>query len=139
MKQQTRGALRQTARWIGLSLLLSLLWVQLLVLSGCAGFRAARLYQQGTHALNTGHSELAVRDLREAARLAPEASEISNHLGLALAATGHHTEALAAFERAVDLDCSNAAAAQNLAAARALRDERTVGPEAVRVRTAGEP
>jgi Flp pilus assembly protein TadD len=60
---------------------------------------------------------LALADLSEAARLAPQASEIQNHLGLALAETGHHDRAVAAFERAVRLDCRNVAALENLAAA----------------------
>ncbi len=98
-----------------------------LVLVGCTGFRAARLYQQGTAALNTGDAETAISQLGEAARLEPGASEIQNHLGLALAETGQHAKALAAFRRAVNLDCSNVAAARNLAAARAAaRDRRAL-------------
>ncbi len=88
-------------------------------LAGCASFRAARLYQQGTAALNGGHPERALELLERAGRLEPGASEIQNHLGLVLAATGQHEKALSAFQRAVDLDCSNSAAVQNLAAARA--------------------
>ena len=49
----------------------------------------------------------------------PHASEVQNHLGAAYAAEGRDAEALAAFERAVALDCDNAAAQQNLRAARA--------------------
>ncbi len=88
-------------------------------LAGCASFRAARLYQQGTAALNGGHPERALELLERAGRLEPGASEIQNHLGLVLAVTGQHEKALSAFQRAVDLDCSNSAAVQNLAAARA--------------------
>ena len=113
------------------------------LLSGCAGFRAAHLYRDGTRALDAGESDRAVDTLREAARLAPQASEIQNHLGLALAATGHPVEALAAFERALDLDCSNAAAARNLVATRnqviSLLDELPSEVEINAVRIDGEP
>jgi tetratricopeptide (TPR) repeat protein len=88
-------------------------------LAGCTGFRAARLYQEGTEALNAGDSELAIIRLGEAEQLEPEASEIHNHLGLAYAAAGQHEQALSAFQKAVDLDCSNAAANHNLSAAQA--------------------
>ena len=90
-----------------------------LELAGCAGFRAARLYQEGTLALNAGDPELAVIRFSEAGRLQPEASEIQNHLGLAFAASGQHAKALSAFQWAVDLDCSNEAAVRNLTAAQA--------------------
>lgn len=82
--------------------------------SGCASFRGARLYQSGTAALDRGDTGLAVARLERAARLAPEASEVQNHLGLAYAAAGREADALAAFRRAVDLDCENGAALQNL-------------------------
>ncbi len=105
-------------------------------LVGCTGFRAARLYQQGTAALNAGDAVAAISQLGEAARLQPEASEIQNHLGLALVETGQHAKALAAFRRAVDLDCSNVAAARNLAAARAAdRNRRALA----KVEPTGEP
>jgi len=101
------------------------------------------LYRDGTRALDAGESDRAVDTLREAARLAPQASEIQNHLGLALAATGHPVEALAAFERALDLDCSNAAAARNLVATRnqviSLLDELPSEVEINAVRIDGEP
>lgn len=89
--------------------------------AGCTGFRAARLYQEGTVALNAGDAEFAIVRLGEAERLEPDASQIQNHLGLAFAATGQHEKALSAFQRAVDLDCSNAAAVHNLAAAESGR------------------
>ena len=92
-----------------------------LSVAGCTGFRAARLYQEGTEALNAGNAELAIVRLGEAEQLEPDASEIQNHLGLAFAATGQHEKALSAFQRAVDLDCSNAAAVHNLAAAQSSR------------------
>ncbi len=79
---------------------------------------AAGLYRDGTRALGEGRPVQALTQLREAARLMPETSEIQNHLGLAMAANGRHADAFVAFERAVELDCTNAAAAQNLEAAR---------------------
>ena len=89
-------------------------------LVGCQSFRAARLYQRGTAALSAGQSEDAISALDRAGQLAPGASEIQNHLGLAFASAGQHEKALSAFQRAVDLDCSNSAAAHNLVVARAL-------------------
>jgi Flp pilus assembly protein TadD len=82
--------------------------------AGCASWRAARLYQGGTDALDRGAAAEAVVDLERAASLRPEASEIWNHLGLAYAAAGRSPEARRAFERAVALDCENAAARHNL-------------------------
>jgi Flp pilus assembly protein TadD len=84
---------------------------------GCATFQAARLYRQGSDALERGEVERAVADLERAAALAPHASEIQNHLGLAYAASGREEDALRAFRRAVELDCDNRQALQNLAAA----------------------
>jgi Flp pilus assembly protein TadD len=81
---------------------------------GCAGFRGARLYQTGSGALERGETARAIGDLERAARLVPQASEVHNHLGLAYAQGGRDREALGAFERAVELDCDNAAAAHNL-------------------------
>jgi Flp pilus assembly protein TadD len=81
---------------------------------GCAGYRGARLYQSGSVALDRGDTARAIGDLERAARLVPHASEVHNHLGLAYAQAGRDREALGAFERAVALDCDNAAAAHNL-------------------------
>ena len=92
--------------------------------SGCASFRAAQLYRSGTAELNRGQVERAVVDLSAAVELARDASEIHNHLGLALAGIGDHGGALAEFERAVELDCRNAAAAENLDVARRNEDQR---------------
>jgi len=89
-----------------------------IAISGCASHRAAMLYRDGTRELDAGRHEQARARLEEAARLAPDASQIQNHLGLALAAGGDHAAALAAFERAVELDCDNASASRNLEAAR---------------------
>ena len=92
-----------------------------LLLSGsaCATYRASRLYESGTRALDRGDASAALADLERAAALVPEASEIQNHLGLAYAEAGRHGEALEAFRRAVALDCDNQAAQHNLRAAEA--------------------
>lgn len=92
---------------------IALLWG----LAGCASLEAARLYRSGTRALDRGDPQRAVADLERAAELAPQASEVQNHLGLAYSAAGREDEARDAFARAVDLDCDNAAARENLAAA----------------------
>ena len=85
---------------------------------GCASVEGLRHFEAGTAALDRGDSALAVAELERAATLVPEASEVQNHLGIAYDAAGRHADALAAFERAVALDCDNRAAAANLAAAR---------------------
>lgn len=85
-----------------------------LLLGGCTSYRGARLYQSGSAALDRGDFAGAVQDLERAAELVPHASEIQNHLGLAYAGEGRDAEALLAFERAVALDCDNAAASRNL-------------------------
>ena len=87
--------------------------VAVLVL-GCSSFRAARLYQSGTSALDRGDTTQAITELERAAEIVPEASEVQNHLGLAYQAAGRKRDAESAFRRAVALDCDNAAAAQNL-------------------------
>lgn len=92
--------------------------------AGCAAgplasWQGARLYASGSRALEAGEPARAVRELERAAALVPHASEVQNHLGAAYAAQGREAEALAAFERAVELDCDNAAAQRNLRAARA--------------------
>lgn len=89
------------------------------LVSGCATLEGYRHFQLGTAALDRGEPARAVAELELAARLAPERSEIFNHLGIAYAAVGRPRDALTAFERAVALDCDNHAAAANLAAARA--------------------
>jgi Flp pilus assembly protein TadD len=85
-----------------------------LQLAGCVSWRAAQLYQSGTAALDAGSTERALSDLERAALLQPRASEIQNHLGLAHLAAGDLEAAGAAFERAIQLDCDNAAARRNL-------------------------
>lgn len=93
---------------LGLSLLL-----------GCNSVEGYRHFQAGTGALDRGDAAVAVVELERAAALAPEQSEIFNHLGLAYAAAGRRGDALFAFERAVALDCDNRAAAANLRAVQA--------------------
>jgi Flp pilus assembly protein TadD len=83
-------------------------------LFGCSAIEGARLYREGTHALERGDVASAVRALESASERAPEASEVQNHLGLAYLASGRRGDALRAFERAVELDCDNAAARHNL-------------------------
>ncbi len=102
---------------------LALLLVLAPALGGCASFEAARLYRSGTAALDDGAPERAISDLERAASLAPEASEVQNHLGLAYAAVGRSGDAERAFRRAALLDCDNAAAQQNLRAAELRRAE----------------
>ena len=89
----------------------------LLTVPGCLTWRGSRLYQSVTAALDGGDARRAVSDLEEAALLVPDSSEIHNHLGLAYAMLGREDEALAAFQSAVELDCDNAAAQENLRAA----------------------
>ena len=115
--------------WTVVGSLSWLIVLSLLVLSfsGCASFRAAQFYQSGTQALDRGDSETAIRDLEAAEALAPEVSEIQNHLGLAYLDAGRLGEARLAFARAVELDCENDAAQRNLDAVRratSVRDPR---------------
>lgn len=88
-------------------------------LAGCASFEAMRAFQRGTAALDRGQAVLAVDELERAAALAPEASAVQNHLGIAYEAAGRPADALRAYERAVALDCENQAASRNLAALQA--------------------
>jgi Flp pilus assembly protein TadD len=101
-----------------LALALALLLSAALAL-GCATWRGARLYASGSEALERGETARAVADLEQAAQLVPHASEVQNHLGLAYAAAGRPDDARHAFERAVELDCDNEAAARNLHRAQA--------------------
>ena len=89
----------------------------LVALPACASYQGARLYRSGSLALERGDAAVAIRDLEQAARLVPQASEVRNHLGLAYQSAGRDADALAAFRSAVELDCDNAAAQANLAAA----------------------
>ncbi len=92
----------------------------LLLSSACASYRGARLYQDGSRALDRGEVAAAIADLERAVQLVPYASEIQNHLGIAYTEAGRHGAAFAAYRRAVDLDCENAAAQHNLRVAQAL-------------------
>jgi Flp pilus assembly protein TadD len=85
---------------------------------GCASVEGHRHFEAGNAALDRGDAALAVAELERAAALVPGASEVQNHLGIAYAAAGRDADALAAFERAIALDCDNRAAAENLRAAR---------------------
>lgn len=93
-----------------------------LALSGCATVEAGRHLDAGNAALDAGRPAEAIPHFEAAIALVPEASELHNHLGIALAAEGRHRQALASFERAVFLDCDNQAAQQNLANARAVAE-----------------
>lgn len=84
---------------------------------GCAALEGHRHFVAGNAALDRGDAVLAVAEFERAAALVPEASEVQNHLGIAYAAAGRPSDALAAFERAVALDCDNRAATENLRAA----------------------
>jgi Flp pilus assembly protein TadD len=88
------------------------------IAAGCAGFEAARLEQSGRAALDRGDATAAVADLERAAALAPHASAIQNHLGIAYEQAGRRADAERAYERAVELDCDNGAAKANLSAFR---------------------
>ena len=99
---------RQRALWIAIALGV--------LLAGCASYRGARLYVSGSHALERGEITRAFEALERAARLVPQASEVQNHLGLAYRAAGQPERARVAFERALGLDCANAAARENLSA-----------------------
>ncbi|TMA36560.1 MAG: tetratricopeptide repeat protein [Deltaproteobacteria bacterium] len=102
---------------VGVAALRGVLAALLCALLGCSAIEGARLYREGTEALERGDAESAVRALELAADRAPEASEVQNHLGLAYLASGRRDDAVRAFERAIALDCDNAAARHNLAAA----------------------
>jgi Flp pilus assembly protein TadD len=96
-------------------------------LAGCASLEATRAFERGTTALERGETALAVDELERAAVLAPEVSAVQNHLGIAYEAAGRPSDALRAYQRAVDLDCANEAAGRNLAGLRARRAA-TEGP-----------
>ena len=96
----------------------------LLLLTGCTTLEGYRHFRLGDAALEQGDVPRAIAELELAARLVPERSAVLNHLGIAYVAAGRLHEALAAFERAVALDCDNAEAQANLAAARARPDGR---------------
>jgi len=111
---------RPLSRAFGLALVLAFA-------AGCASLEGARLYEQGSDALEAGETELAITKLEEATVLVPHASEIQNHLGIAYAEDGQHERALWAFRRAVELDCDNVAAQQNLDLAEERQSQLAVG------------
>jgi Flp pilus assembly protein TadD len=92
--------------------------------TACASLEAGRLYRSGSEALDRGDSARAIVDLERAAALAPEASEVQNHLGIAYEEDGRPEDALRAYERAVELDCDNQAARRNLESLRAAAGAR---------------
>ena len=80
--------------------------------------RRARLYRSGTAALDRGEPERAIADLEQAAALAPQASEVQNHLGLAYAAARSPAATPSAPSGAPSSStATNAAARENLRAA----------------------
>jgi Flp pilus assembly protein TadD len=89
-----------------------------LLLAGCASLEGARLQRSGLAALDRGDTQRAIADLEQAAARVPQASDVQNHLGLAYAAAGRSADAERAFRRALELDCDNAAALENLLAGR---------------------
>ena len=76
--------------------------------------QGARHYAAGNEALTESDGERAIHELEQAAALVPHASEIQNHLGLAYWSEGRMDAARMSFERALELDCENQAAAVNL-------------------------
>ena len=84
---------------------------------GCASLEGARLYASGSEGLERGDTAQAIAQLERAAELVPQASEVQNHLGLAYRRAGRDAEARRAFARAIELDCDNRAAHENLAVA----------------------
>lgn len=101
-------------------------------LLGCASLEGARLYRDGSAALDRGQPAEAIELLERAALRVPQASEVQNHLGIAYAAAGRHDAALTAWRRAVELDCDNVAARRNLDAA--LRRMLEPGAGSARIR-----
>lgn len=91
------------------------------LLPACASLESARHYRDGSAALDRGEPAIAVVELERAAALTPDASHVQNHLGIAYEEAGRHDDAVRAYERAVALDCDNAAAQANLDRARGAR------------------
>ncbi len=82
--------------------------------SGCGTASGGLHYSRGTQALEAGDTAEAISHLERAAVLVPHASEVQNHLGIAYQAAGRPDDARRAYQRALDLDCDNGAAQQNL-------------------------
>jgi tetratricopeptide (TPR) repeat protein/mono/diheme cytochrome c family protein len=79
----------------------------------------AALQEAGNALLSAGQAGPAEDRYREALALRPDDAGIHNDLGSALLALGDLAEAVAEFERALDLDPRNDVARENLAVARA--------------------
>ncbi len=88
--------------------------------TGCTTMKAVRLADRGSAAIDRGDTQAAISDLETAVQLMPESAAIVNNLGVAYLAAGRKNAALAAFERAVVLDCDHEPAQRNL---KALRDD----------------
>ena len=122
MRSRRRETIRASGRggvarrWIGLvaSVCAVTLWTACET-AVARTWQAGRLYVRGTEALELGEYDRAISELEEAARLAPRASEVRNHLGLADWEAGESARARVAFEEALALDCDNEAARTNLA------------------------
>jgi Flp pilus assembly protein TadD len=82
--------------------------------TGCATLEGARLYRNGTSALERGDASRAIADLEGAAARVPRVSEVHNRLGVAYAAAGRREDAIREFQSAIEIDCGNAAAGRNL-------------------------
>jgi Flp pilus assembly protein TadD len=85
----------------------------------CAHVESSRLFESGTAALDRGDAAVAIGDLERASALTPDVSAIQNHLGIAYERSGRDADARRAYEKALELDCDNAAAQENLEALRA--------------------
>ncbi len=109
------GALAKALGVLGVVAVVALAGLQ----AGCEttpvrALRGARHYAAGNEALERSDGARAVEELEQAADLVPHASEVQNHLGLAYWSEGELDEARLSFERALELDCENQAAATNL-------------------------
>lgn len=92
----------------------AILFAASLAVVGCGTASGGLHYSRGTQALEAGHTAEAITHLERAAVLVPHASEVQNHLGIAYQAAGRPADARRAYQRALDLDCDNSAAQQNL-------------------------
>ena len=107
--------------WIAASRLLAVVALLTATALGCASLQGVRAYRSGTAALARGQTTLAISELERASELMPDNSDVYNQLGLGHARAGQLDQAVAAFERAGELDCGNQAAVVNLALAKEQR------------------